>query len=390
MSMKVFRPISLALLALAAAGFIAAAWQTYRGLGVTAMREPVVWGLYVVGFAYFFGLGSGALTIAGASIASRRAEFRESARIAASVALISLVLAGGLITLDLGRPERAWMLMLKAQPQSPLVVDVLALNAMLALAFVFVCFTFRLTISKHGLKLPGPFRLPFAIGSGFDPDSRGTRLVRGLAAVTVVAVPVLYLLTVRVFSSLEARPVWHSALLAPSFLISAMLAGTAAVGLASILADPGFVKRPVALVWRRAVIGLAGTALVLQASPLLTMRQFASPPTLADLDNFGAMQAIEAVPGLLLPLLLLGFGRIGRFRAAFAGILFLSGVFVKRWHVIVSGMSVRNLPLGDGVYTPNLIEVTATAGIAAAGFVLVLLLSAFTPGRAYDAAGKNA
>ena len=277
--MKRAFPLTIAVLAfLALAGVSAVVWQTREGLGVTAMREPVVWGLCVVGFAYFLGLGAGALTIAGAAVASRRAEFRQTARIASPLAPGALVLAGLMITLDLGRPERAWMLAAKAQFQSPLVIDFLVLNAMLTVALVLAYFNFRLAVRSRSQPLPRLLALPFTIGSGTFLARRAASLVQWLAVLTTIAVPASYLLTVRVFASLQARPAWHSPLLAPSFLASAMLAG----------------------------------------------------------------------------------------------------VFVKRWHVIVSGMSVRNLPLEDGIYSPNLVEITAIVGITAgAVLVLVVLLSVF-------------
>lgn len=371
--------LTIAVLAfLALAGVSAVVWQTREGLGVTAMREPVVWGLYVVGFAYLLGLGSGALTIAGAAVACRRAEFRETARIASTLAVVTLALAGVMITLDLGHPERAWMMALKAQPQSPLIIDFLVLNAMLVLALILTYFCFRIAVHGRNPPLPRLLALPFTIGSGTALVHRATRLVQWIAGLTAVVTPVLYLLTVRVFTSLQARPAWHSPLLAPSFLVSAMLAGVAAVGLALLLTDVQFTRRSATLVWLRVAISLAGVSLLFKVSPLLTMRQFTSPPTLTHLDHAGTALGLEVGLGLILPVLLLSLGRPGRLRTGLASLLLLAGVFVKRWHVIVSGMSVRNLPLEDGIYSPNLVEITAIVGITAgAVLVLVVLLSIF-------------
>ncbi len=377
--MKKTIPLKYALWALLAlAGMVAAVWQTHEGLGVTAMREPVVWGLYVVGFAYFLGLGSGALTIAGAAVACRRAEFRETARIASTLAVVALALAGVMITLDLGRPERAWMMALKAQPQSPLIIDFLVLNAMLVLALILTCFCFRIAVHGRSQPLPRLLALPFTIGSGTFLARRAASLVQWIAGLTAVVTPVLYLLTVRVFASLQARPAWHSPLLAPSFLASAMLAGVAAVGLALLLTDAQFTRRPATLVWLRVAVSLAGVSLLFKVSPLLTMLQFTSPPTLTHLDHAGTALALEVGLGLILPVLLLSLGRPGRLRTGLASLLLLAGVFVKRWHVIVSGMRVRNLPLEDGIYSPNLVEITAIVGITAgAVLVLTVLLSVF-------------
>ena len=76
------------------AGVAAGLWQLREGLAVTAMREPVVWGLYVVCFVYFAGLGAGALFVASLALALGRETGRPIARAAAPVGLIGLVLGG--------------------------------------------------------------------------------------------------------------------------------------------------------------------------------------------------------------------------------------------------------------------------------------------------------
>lgn len=380
--MKKGLPIfSLALLAaLTLAGLAAIAWQTLNGLVVTALREPTAWGLYVVGFAYFFGIGAGSLTIAGAAVASRREEYRETARIAAPLAMVALALAGLMITLDMGRPERAWMVLMKAQFQSPLVMDFLVLNLLIALAFVLTYVTIRKNVLDHGPESRSLLSLPFRFGHGSKPERLFYRLTPRLAAATAVATPFLYLLTVRVFSSLQARMEWHSTLLAPSFLVSAMLAGTGAIGLAMAIDDANFARRPATLLWRRLAIGLIAVAMIMQISPFLTMRQFDSPPTLAYLGNSGMALVIEITLGLALPSLLICIGRNSRFRLGTASVLLLAGVFLKRWQVIVPAMNSRSLPLPDNNYFPNLIEIGATVGVTAGALlVLVILLTFFNP-----------
>ncbi|MHC4592519.1 MAG: NrfD/PsrC family molybdoenzyme membrane anchor subunit, partial [Planctomycetota bacterium] len=115
-----FGPIA-ALAILILAGMVAAVRQLTVGLGATALDEPVVWGLYVVCFAYFAGIGAGALTVASATIWSGQDQYRHLTRAAAVVSLSSLVVAGLFITMDLGRPDRVLLLVLKAKLQSPLI-----------------------------------------------------------------------------------------------------------------------------------------------------------------------------------------------------------------------------------------------------------------------------
>ncbi len=60
MSNKDYKIFFLPALSVILAG-LAFVYQTYKGLGVTGLNEPVVWGMYIANFTFCLGLGAGIL-----------------------------------------------------------------------------------------------------------------------------------------------------------------------------------------------------------------------------------------------------------------------------------------------------------------------------------------
>ena len=369
----------LAILVLA--GMAAAFQQLSVGLAATALHEPVVWGLYVVCFVYFAGLGAGALTVASAALCSGRDEYRSIAWSASLVSLVSLLLAGLFITIDLGRPERALFLVLKGRFQSPLIWDFAIINAMLALAAVYTVVVVLSEVLAPGRRAGGRLARLLAFGKQPGTLTGLPKAVRLLAGAMVVGVPVLYLLTARVFTSLRARPAWNTTGLAPIFLVSALLSGLAAVAIVTSLSrefrqttSEGQSRRLMA----DGLVLLIAVDIVLVLSPFITMRQFGTAPPAGVLSPLHGAAVLELAFGLLAPLLMLAATRRKqRPWSVVPGILILLGVFIKRWHIIIPAMLERNLPLPDASYVPNVVECAVSVGLVALGVLLVYLAMRF-------------
>ncbi len=355
-------------------GAAAAVRQLTVGLGATALHEPVVWGLYVVCFAYFAGIGAGALTVASATLCSGSDKYRGLARSASIVSLISLMLAGMFITIDLGRPERAVLLVLKGRFQSPLVWDFIILNAMLVLAALYTLVLLRWEVLEKTRGAGG--RLARLLTIGHKPGKSGgeSRIMRLLAGIMVVGVPVVYLLTVRVFATLRARPAWNTTALPSIFLVSALVSGLAATAVVTALFKQANSTGQVRRVLSNVIILLIGVDIVLSFSPFAGMRQFTSPSQDVIWAHIGSPAIVELIVGLLAPLMLLAATRNKRCPwLGVPSVLILLGAFVKRWHIIIPAMLQRNLPLPEASYYPNVVECGVSVGIIAFGILLVHL-----------------
>lgn len=364
------------LAALVAAGVIAGVVQLRDGLAATALHEPGVWGLYVVCFAYFLGLGAGALTVASAAFCTGRDEHRPVAVAASVVSLVALMVAGLFVTIDLGRPERAYLMILKMQVRSPLFWDFLALNTMAALATLYIVPSLRAALIRAGGSLGRLLETKLKALSALP------RIVRLVAGPMVVIVPALYLVTTRVFSSVPARAPWHTSILGPVFLVSALLSGLAAVTVVTQLAGGFGGTEPGKRARRLAAGGLASLLIadvVLLFVPLGTMQQFDAPAISGIGGHLSSEVLFELVVGLLAPLvIILATWRRERPVLMAPCALILVGVLVKRWHIIISGSLYRNLPLPAASYHPNGVELAVSAGLLALGLLVAYVLVRLT------------
>ncbi len=362
-------------------GVIAGVKQVQGGLATTSLHEPVVWGLYVVCFVYFAGAGAGALMITSLALSSASEKYRLVARAGAVVSLVSMALSGLFITIDLGRPDRVYLLLLKAQLRSPLIWDFIIINVMLGLAALYTFFVLRAGI----LGSPRPHgRLArlLAVGGKTNQINQIPKPLRFLAAAAVVCLPILYVLTTRVFATLRARPDWNVTSLGAVFLISALLSGLAAIYVVvSLSRQDRKQMNSTGNLWRgicNGLILLIVIDMVISFSPLASMRQFGSPSRQIAWTGISGFGLLELLGGMLLPaVLLLVIRSRPRFWSAAAGVLILLGVFVKRWHIVIPAMLRRNLPLPEASYHPSLVEYAVSVGIAALGILGIYLLMNF-------------
>ena len=117
-----------------------AAWiiQLRQGVGVTSLDNLNPWGNYIAGFIFFMGLSAGMLVLGALPVLFDLPNFRPYAKLAAFIALVSLVVGGLFILVDVGRPERIWRLVRFGNLGSPMVWDLLLTVVYLIVATVFL------------------------------------------------------------------------------------------------------------------------------------------------------------------------------------------------------------------------------------------------------------
>ena len=109
------------------AGIIAYGIQLKNGLIVTSMRNYVSWGLYISMFIFFIGISHvGALM--SSILRLTGAEWRfPITRMAEAITFSSLLFAGIMPILDMGRPDRLLFLITHGRIQSPILWDIIAI-----------------------------------------------------------------------------------------------------------------------------------------------------------------------------------------------------------------------------------------------------------------------
>ena len=120
-------------------------YQIYEGLGAAGYQPPVMWGVYIVTFVFWVGIGH-AGTLISAILYLFRAGFRTSIYRAAEAMTVFAVMTAGLFPiLHLGRPWKFFYLiaypswrLIWPNPKSPLVWDVFAILTYLTISATFL------------------------------------------------------------------------------------------------------------------------------------------------------------------------------------------------------------------------------------------------------------
>ena len=218
--------------AVASWGAFAYFYQLRHGLGSTGLNTPEYWGIYIICFVFFIGI-SHAGTLISAILRVANAEWRRS--ITRSAEFITVLVIGfGAVQpiLDLGRPDRVLNVFLHSQPFSPLLWDVLSIGLYFTASSVYLYVPMIPDLARiRDLGLRPRFLYWFlAIGYRDTPKERET-LEKIIAVLAVLVIPIAISVHTVIgwIFSLTLRPMWHSAIFGPYFVMGAIFSGIAAL-----------------------------------------------------------------------------------------------------------------------------------------------------------------
>ena len=353
-------------------------YQLTQGLVVTGMRDVVSWGLYIFTFAFFVGLSAGGLIVASSAEVFGVKALKPLARLGVLTAAACVATAALMILPDLGNPQRLYNIVLHPNWSSPLVWDIIIIAAY----FLFAV-TDLWVMSRRTSAL-----------------SSRARVLRLMAYLGLPLAVLLHSITAWIFGLQIARPLWNTALMAPLFVASAILSGTALVTLVAMAAHRFDRIEVPAATWK-ALAGLMATALAVDlffvASDYITILWGNVPRERAALDMIlpgGSWQWLfwlEWVVGGIVPFVLLVAPRLrGRLGVlSLASVLVLVGVYALRIELVVGGLvkPLIHLPPGNaigtysdghqvfqltGIYHPTWVEVSIVSGLVALFSLLVI------------------
>lgn len=181
-------------------------FQLSGGMVNTAMRNLDSWGLYITCFMFLVGLSAGGLIISSVPRAFGMAGFGGISKVAVWTSICCTVLAIGFVMVDLGQPARVWHLFVYANMTSPLMWDIIVLMVYLILSCGYLWAMLR---AEQGRVAP--------------------RALRIVSTVALVCAVLVHSVTAWIFSLQQGRDLWHTALLGPWFVSSALVCGTALV-----------------------------------------------------------------------------------------------------------------------------------------------------------------
>jgi molybdopterin-containing oxidoreductase family membrane subunit len=380
------------LLVLAVIGLGAWIYQVNSGLVITNMTNMVVWGLYITVFMFLVGLSAGGLIVASAGEIFGAKQLKPLAPLAIWLSFVCVGLAAASIIPDLGSPQRILLLFTSAQWSSPFIWDMTIILFYLILSFVYLWVHIR--SNTEGEKA-----------------QKFKRWVRTLAFVALPSAILVHSITAWIFGLQIARSYWHSALMAPFFISSALVSGLALMILATLLS-----RRARVLHVQNELIswlgGLLATFLVVEffflVAELITRiypgaNGEISPVIELLSGRYAPLFWVEVVLGLAIPffLLVVTSWRKAPSIVGLAAGLAIVGIFLKRFTLLLSAFTYPHEHFPPGIqtgqflpsltgleyfqptnaspfmksvaYSPALAEVLIVIGLVSAGVLLFLV-----------------
>jgi molybdopterin-containing oxidoreductase family membrane subunit len=219
-------------------GAVAFFWQLAHGLGVTGLNQRVFWGIYITNFVFFIGI-SHAGTLISAILRVTQAEWRRPlTRMAEAITLIALVIGTSQVIIDLGRPDRVWLVIVQGRLMSPIFWDFISLTTYITGSALFLYLAMIPDIAllrdkfneKEGFGIRKYLYRILALKWHGSPAQQ-ERLDKSLTIIAVLIIPVAVSVhtVVSWIFAMTWRVGWHSTIFGPYFVVGAIFSGIAAL-----------------------------------------------------------------------------------------------------------------------------------------------------------------
>jgi molybdopterin-containing oxidoreductase family membrane subunit len=210
--------------ALIVVGLAAYGRQLSEGLHITGMSQDVTWGLYISQFTFLVGVAASAVMVVLPYYLHNYKVFGRMVILGEGLAVSAVLMCALFILVDMGQPMRVVNVFLHPSPHSLMFWDTLVLFGYLFLNLIIGVVTFE------------------AERKGAPPPN----WVRPLIYLSIPWAISIHTVTAFLYSGLEARPFWMTAILAPRFLASAFASGPSLLILLALILrrftrfDPGW------------------------------------------------------------------------------------------------------------------------------------------------------
>lgn len=380
------------------------AWgiQLTQGMGVTGMRTPVgaAWGVYIANFVFFVGLAHGGIAIAAAIRLLKLTTYTPIARMGEVLTVISLMMAGLSIMIDMGRPDRIFNTILywpQRVGSSSLSWDITVIIIYFALSASYLWLTMRQDLIRYVDRFALRGWIYKILLIGYEPDER-VKIDRMAWWLSIAIVFLIVMLSggvvAWIFGLLPSRPGWFGAMAGPYFLTAAI-----ASAIAAVIVIAGILRR--LFNWQvqikaeifkglGAFLGIITLFyLYLVLAEQLTMR-YAGPVSeslISEMLLQGKMAPIfwpMIILGFLVPSLLLIAQAINTrwlsvTRTVLAAAAIVIAFWIKRFLIVVPSLLRPLLPFPGGSYSPSWIEWSVITGIFAIAVLLFMLFLKIFP-----------
>jgi Ni/Fe-hydrogenase subunit HybB-like protein len=390
----------LGMVALTAAGGWAWALLLRRGLGVTDMNTPVMWGSLITSFVFFIGISHSG-TLVSAILYFTRSPLRPAiGRSAEAMTVIAILTAGLYPLMHLGRAWFFfWLLPYPNQRglwpnfHSPLVWDIFAVCCYVTISALFLYMGMLPDLSLLSRRVRRWRRVLYKVLSlGFaGTDSEWGLLEKAYPIFAGVAIP----LAVSVHSvvswdfAMTIIPGWHSTIFAPYFVAGAIFSGLAmAIVLLALLRRAYRLDRYIRAdhfdVMAKLLLAMSLVMSFVYVTEFTSAMLRGSPAERAVFvwratGRYALIYWLVILCNCLIPLF--AFRRRVRrslpWMAAISAAV-LVGMWFERFMFVVTSLAHHYDPFAWGVYVPSLAEVVlCLAGFGWFGMLFLLFVKIF-------------
>ncbi len=381
--------------------FYAYTLQLRYGLGVAGVRDYVSWGLYIANFVFFVATSLIGMLISAVLGLIGIKWITPVTRIAEIIAVAFAAVAGLVIIMDMGRPERLTYVFIYGRFQSPILWDVTVVVTYFVLSFLlyFLPLIPDLAIGKNLAHLPKWLKAVYRILSmkWTNKPEQNDIIRRSMRILLILIIPAalsIHTVTSWLFA-VTTRAGWDSTIFGPYFVAGAFMAGTAAVLIAmyffrknykldNYLTDRHF-NNMGKLLFLVSVIYLyfnINEYLI----PGYKMKR-ADAIHLHDVltGENSLLFWITMIPGLVIPNVLLVFRKMRKpLPLLIISIAIIIGAWLKRYLIVVPTeehpfLPMQHVPKNFMVYHPTLTEILITLFSFFLVLIIITLLSKLFP-----------
>jgi len=390
------------LLTIVAVGFYAWTHQLKVGLGVTALRDYVSWGMYIGNFVFFVAVSLIGMLISSVLQLLGYKWITPITRIAEQVAIAAVALAGLIIVMDMGRPDRVLNVLKNGRFASPILWDVTVITTYLAISVLLIFLPLIPDIAMMHKRLKGIPKWQENIYKVLSlnwvgSDEQYSLLKTAIRILLILIIPValsIHTVTSWLFAA-TLRPGWDSTIFGPYFVTGAFVAGVAAVLIVMFAYQRRYklheyiTDKHFDLVCKLLVL----TSLVYLyfninefLVPAYKMRKLEGAHiTELFKGKFAVLFYMVQIGGLILPIILLLFKKMRKPIPAFIiALVVLIAAWFKRFLIVVPTMMhptlpIQNVPDNFHTYMPTGTEILVASFSWGAAILIITLLAKLFP-----------
>lgn len=376
--------------------------QLTEGLGVTAMRDYVSWGLYISNFVFFVAVSLVGMLVSAVLGLLGQTWVKPITRVSEIIALGFIMVAGLVIITDMGRPDRFLNLFLHGRLQSPIVWDVTVITTYVAIStllFLLPLIPDLAFIKKKMKDMPvWQYQLYNILSLGWIGTPEQYKILhKSIRMLSIIIIPVamaIHTVTSWLFAS-TLRIGWDTTVFGPYFVAGAFVAGTAAVIIVMYILRSNYKLKDY---FTDHHFDMMGRLLVLVSLlyAYFNINEFLVPAykmktgeavhlhTLFQGAYAGLFWVVQII-GMGLPIFFMIFKHWRKpNNLTFIAVIVLIGAFIKRIIIVVPTLlhphlPIQNVPEEFHKYMPTWIEVAVTAGAFAMALMIITVLLKIFP-----------